>query len=103
MSASLASARMNSRQFAGSAWIAASLRSSDLIILPASPAVAVAEARDGHPRPAAQVSRSPRAHRHAHRAGAGGLLRGRARRRFLVGLSGGLGVALQDLVDRFAE
>ena len=51
MSASLASARMNSRQF-GSAWIAASLRSSDLSI--AAPARL---ARDRHPRAAADRCR----------------------------------------------
>ena len=46
MSASLASARMNSRQFA-SAWIAASLRSSDLIISATSACLALAQTRDG--------------------------------------------------------
>ena len=50
MSASLASARMNSRQPCGSAWIAASLRSSDLIISVRPSAVAVAKPGDRHSR-----------------------------------------------------
>ena len=81
MSASLASARMNSRQF-GSAWIAASLRSSDLIISAASaPAVALAQTRRSVTRdrrraelpspPAPIVTRTGRR--------AGGGLRGRGR------------------------
>src|SRR4051794_37068007 len=102
MSASLASARMNSRQL-GSAWIAASLRSSDLIISAASPAVAVPQAGDGHPRPASEVPRSSRAHRHADLPWARGLWRSRSCHRRRVGLAGRLGVALQHLVDRLAE
>ena len=103
MSASLASARMNSRQL-GSAWIAASLRSSDLIISRPPRPLPWPRPEMVTRDPPAEVARSSRAHRHPHRprgsrrsfeagraAGAG------------VGLAGRLGVALEDLVDRLAE
>src|SRR4051794_22931629 len=96
MSASLASARMNSREPAF-AWIAASFRSSDL-----STAAPVRLARDGAPRAAAvtvAVAGAPRAHRHLHRPVS---RRGCGR----LGLGpplGGLRVLLEDLVDRLAK
>src|SRR4051794_9954481 len=89
MSASLASARVNSRQDDGFAWIAASLRSR--VLTTSAPL-----ARDRDPGLAARGSSAAGAHRHPHA--------GPIPRRLGGGLGerrppGGVGVGLQDLVD----
>src|SRR4051794_3024713 len=97
MSASLASARRNSRQ-PGSARIVASFRSSDLSIPAPAPL-----SRDRHPGRAGgvPVATAPGPHRHPDRPGGVRRCGGRGRLR-----GGGLrrgGILLQDLVDRLAE
>src|SRR4051812_39429170 len=93
MSASLASARMNSRH-EGLAWIAASFRSSDLT-------TSAPLTRDGDPGLAARAVAAPRAHRHPDARAVPRRLRG-GRLRDDGALARG-GVRLEDLVDRAAE
>ena len=105
MSASLASAMMNSRQL-GSAWIAASLRSSDFSMASALPLPCP---EIGDARAARRVAiAAAGAHRHPDRARCRARIGRDFRRRptapaCRLGLAGRLGIALVDRFDRFAQ